>query len=334
MSKIGKSNSPPDSAKLNVKDHSLLGPKLSIQTRYPHLPPPAQEFTPTDPAARWTTSPKSTNSLTSRRSWREHSPGTLKSRSERGLDDSVAHAAEGESLSDEASLHSLSMEDQPLRAALHGTKRRALSPPIEGSYMLRQDKHLPLRSPIESRSSDMTSAQPYNTRSISSTASSIQHSSCASSNLLCDTSSSMTSISSPSSVVKVMPEASKHPSLVIPSPAHEDLRRLVTPVDKAAGSPRQSVTPISARRKAEVTPSRIGNYYMCSCCPKKPRKFETQHQLRSVQSQSVNRSSNNTVGFMRMRSSTVVLTAAIDLKTRMKLNDTKIPKFRHLMAQW
>ncbi|KAJ9651942.1 hypothetical protein H2198_008805 [Neophaeococcomyces mojaviensis] len=205
-----------------------------------------------------------------------------RARSERDSYDSNMYTADAESLSDEASLRSLHMEDRPHRAVLHGTKRRALSPPIESNRAQRQDNYLPLRSPNIHGSQDSMPYQPYNARSLSSTASSTQHSSYASSNMISNPSSSMTSISSLSSIARMVPESSQHLSLPTSLPTQKNLSILVTPVEKPTGSSQQDVASLSiTTNKVRVAPSRIGNYYICSCCLKKPKRFETEDQLRA-----------------------------------------------------
>lgn len=248
-----------------------------------------------------------------------------RARSERDSYDSNMYTADAESLSDEASLRSLHMEDRPHRAVLHGTKRRALSPPIESNRAQRQDNYLPLRSPNIHGSQDSMPYQPYNARSLSSTASSTQHSSYASSNMISNPSSSMTSISSLSSIARMVPESSQHLSLPTSLPTQKNLSILVTPVEKPTGSSQQDVASLSiTTNKVRVAPSRIGNYYICSCCLKKPKRFETEDQLRFVHRRWSSQISNSIKGLTKTRSSTLVHTAIIVSKTRTRPSDTKI----------
>ena len=69
------------------------------------------------------------------------------------------------------------------------------------------------------------------------------------------------------------------------------------------------------------------HFFMCECCPKKPKKFETQEELRYVWSTKISliigRNSSN-LGLMSRRSSTTAHTVAIGSKTKMRPSVTRI----------
>jgi len=287
--KIGKSNSP-SLSKAKSGDHPS---KLSIQTKGPSLlARPAREASSWD---KYMTSPTSAVSPASRVGWREcsmdprspasestsystelepfprhvsarprvepmYSPEDTRTRSERGSYDSAYSAGDEHSF----------IEECPRLATHHGTKRRALSPPREAGHEQRQEplKRLQSRSDLQIAVAN----QPYKTGSLSSTASSNPYYSYASSNIL-SSASSMTSISSmdtslsrePSRQLFASPTSANSTSGVAILP----LRKAPEPLNKTAAQP-----DLGAR------PSRIGNHWICSCCPKKPRKFETEEQLR------------------------------------------------------
>lgn len=287
--KIGKSHSPSHS-KSRSGDHPS---KLSIETRGPKLQArPLHESSSWD---KYMTSPISAVSPASRLSWREYSmdprspaseaasydidpelfprymstrprvgttnsPEQNRTRSERGSCDSAYSAGDEHSFVDE----------RPRPPAYHGTKRRALSPPREAGSEQRNEplKRLQSRSDLQGA----TASQQYDAGSLSSTASSNLYHSNASSNML-SSASSMTSMSSMDTPLSRQPSrqlfASSTSTNSTSGVAILPLRRAPEPANKTHVHP-----------DLRAGPSGIGNRWICSCCPKKPRKFESEEQLR------------------------------------------------------
>lgn len=282
--KIGKSHSPSHSK----SDSGDQTSKLSIQTRGPNLQTrPIQESSSWD---KYMTSPSSAVSSANRFSWREynmdprtpvfestsygidpelttkprtgstHSPENNKTRSERGSYDSAYSA------SDEHSF----IDDKPRPAAYHGIKRRALSPPHQAGHEQGQEplKRLQSRPDLQATAAN----QPFKASSLSSSASSNNYHSYTSSNML-SSASSMTSISSMDTPLSREPSRQLFSS---PTSANSTSGVAILPLRRAPELANK--IPIQADLRAE--PSRIGNYWMCACCPKKPRKFDNEEQLR------------------------------------------------------
>lgn len=309
LSKIGKFDSPPRHLVGNPADRKPINPKLSIQTTgSTYLARPAQDSTSSlDPVTRWLPSPTSTASPNFRNTRREYSmrtqsPSTstshsqgvesdpvapcssrsrlqptsdfrtqdTRSRSERGSCDSASFT-EPENLEDEGRCPSTTIAERPRPVVYHGTKRRALSPPQEIWHDQEDEPLLSAKIP-----GSMSVHQSQRVGSLSSTASSYNYPSYASSSMLSNV-SSLTSIST------------------MDTPISRDSRQLFSS-PQSASSPGAALLPFrkppdaTASRlagtapgsvEARALPTRIGNHYICACCPKKPKKFETEEQLRA-----------------------------------------------------
>lgn len=177
------------------------------------------------------------------------------------------------------------------RSTKQGMKRRARSPP---SDVARDDKS-PSRGTLSadlfpkihttvSMRSPVSRYQPKH-GSVSSTSSSVRQNSYASSIALSVAGSSMTSISSferqspldpsqPAYITSAHPVSSPATSIA-PSRAQPSQTLLDTQ------SPLGKIPNHSAMSEPRLPPAtRIGNYLICECCPKKPKKFETEEALR------------------------------------------------------
>ena len=291
--RIGKSHSPGRSRSDLVDHHPS---KLSIQTGGPAF----QTHHVYDPSSRDIpfTSPTSAVSPASRYSWHEYSmdsrtpasesnsysvdhdstqrtmltrprlespytPADSRTRSERGSYDSAYSGGDDWSTIEERS--------RPLTC--HGTKRRALSPPRETGYQSRQEplKRLHSRPDLQATATN----QPYKAGSLSSTASSSYHYSYVSSTML-SSASSMTSMSSLDTPLSREPSRQLFSS---PASANGASGVAILPLRRAP----EAANPILAQADLRAAPSRIGSYWICSCCPKKPRKFTSEEHLRCVQ---------------------------------------------------
>jgi hypothetical protein len=175
------------------------------------------------------------------------------------------------------------------RSSKQGMKRRAPSPP---SDLARDDKS-PSRGTASAElfSKGNTSARSPISRyqpkhgSVSSTSSSIRHNSYASSVAFSVAGSSMTSISSferqspldptqPAYITSAHPVASPATSV-----AQSRSQPLQSPLDTQSPLGKMSIQ--SVMKDARLPPNaRIGNYFICDCCPKKPKKFDTEEELR------------------------------------------------------
>ncbi|KAJ9612441.1 hypothetical protein H2200_004038 [Cladophialophora chaetospira] len=183
------------------------------------------------------------------------------------------------------------------RSSKQGMKRRAGSPP---SAVARDDKspsrgsasaemfHQKVHPIASARSPGSKYYQPKH-GSVSSTASSVRHNSYASSIALSITGSSMTSISSferqspldpasqPAYIASAQPISSPAtsiaPSRVQPTQSALDIK---PPIRKFS-----THTSMTDSRYPPAT--RVGNYFICDCCPKKPKKFDSQDELRAHQ---------------------------------------------------
>ena len=177
------------------------------------------------------------------------------------------------------------------KASRQGMKRRALSPPSEvarddksSAYPLELSTKMSGSNPARSPAAAYRPHPAYG--SMSSTASSIRQSSYASSFAPSLAGSSLTSISSydrnsPSDPSHIPFITSAHP---VSSPATS-----IAPSRKQTfqQSPRDVQNPArtmsvqtAVSESRPPTASRIGSYYICDCCPKKPKKFDTEDELR------------------------------------------------------
>lgn len=179
------------------------------------------------------------------------------------------------------------------RSSKQGMKRRAGSPP---SDVARDDKspsrgsasvdlfHNKVHATASARSPVSRYYQPKH-GSVSSTASSVRQNSYASSVALSIAGSSMTSISSferqspldpgsqPAYITSAQPISSPA-TLIAPSRPQPNQSLDTKP-------PVRRITTQSTMNDPRLPPAtRVGNYYICDCCPKKPKKFDTEDELR------------------------------------------------------
>ena len=224
---------------------------------------------------------------------------SIASRSQRGSYDQVMFSeAEPESQTEDSNGVSLGEPHRLLerQASRQGLKRRALSPPTE---MARDDKAhaYPAELFQKSSSSHPTNRSPasiYRAQptygSVSSTASSIRQSSYPSSFAPSLAGSSLTSISSfdrqsPSDHTHPHASITSAPPVLSPATAIAPSRKAFhlqqSPQESHAISRKMSIhTAVNETRPPTAT--RIGPYWMCDCCPKKPKKFESEEELRYV----------------------------------------------------
>jgi len=176
------------------------------------------------------------------------------------------------------------------RPSKQGMKRRARSPPPDVS---RDDKSPSRGTPAElfqkinAASYTRSPVSRYQPKhgSVSSTSSSVRHNSYASSIALSIAASSMTSVSSFDRLSPLDPNQPAYITSALPvsSPATSiaPSRNLPTQLPLDAQSPVQKMSLQSAVNDSRLPPAtRIGNYFMCDCCPKKPRKFDSEQELR------------------------------------------------------
>lgn len=178
------------------------------------------------------------------------------------------------------------------RSSKQGMKRRARSPPD----VSRDDKSPSRGTPSEPSQklgagsythSPISRYQQPKHGSVSSTSSSVRHNSYASSIALSIAGSSMTSISSFDRLSPLDPSQPAYITSTLPvsSPATSiaPSRNLPTQTPLDAHSPIRKMSLQSAVNETRLPPAtRIGNYFMCDCCPKKPKKFDTEEELRCV----------------------------------------------------
>ncbi|RVX69403.1 hypothetical protein B0A52_06999 [Exophiala mesophila] len=179
-----------------------------------------------------------------------------------------------------------------------GLKRRARSPP---SDMLQDDKTpqssslmadmLPLANTSSLPRSPIVRHQ-VKYGSVSSTSSSVRHNSYASSVAPSVAGSSMTSISSlerqsPLDPVQSTYLASAH-LIASPVTSAAPARNLLS--QSSHQSPTEATSPGcnmsshgNTSESRHTSAKRFGNHFMCECCPKKPKKFDTEEDLRSHQ---------------------------------------------------
>ena len=180
------------------------------------------------------------------------------------------------------------------RASKQGMKRRAMSPPSE---MARDDKPAAYSTELFQKTSGPNPARspasayrPSPTYgSVSSATSSIRHNSYTSSFAPSLTGSSLTSISSyerQSPSDPIQPHQFVTSAHLVSSPATSIAPSRKPPVhnpsaDSKAISRKMSIqTAVNEPRSAPAT--RIGSFYMCDCCPKKPKRFDSETELRYV----------------------------------------------------
>jgi hypothetical protein len=215
---------------------------------------------------------------------------SVDSRSHRGSYDQAMFGTERELSPDE---HSISSDRYFSR---HGTKRRAISPPqdaIRGdkSPAYTNDLHQKIPGPNPTRSPLLPQRIQPGYGSVSSASSSIRHNSYASSFAPSIAASSMTSVSS---LERNSPCDTGHAHGFITSAGPVSSPATSIPPPKTGPTPQAAQDIKSNARKislktvtngtASVPVSKIGSYYICECCPKKPRKFETEQDFRQVMS--------------------------------------------------
>jgi hypothetical protein len=253
----------------------VLDPELFVQHRAHALPPLGDNVTINDEV-----------SSVGARSYRSsYDPGIF-TETESDMAGEDGNAFRNLNLSD-------SQEQQVgLRGSKQGMKRRAGSPP---SDVARDDKspsrgstsaepfHHKSYTNLSARSPVSRSYQPKH-GSVSSTASSVRHNSYASSVTLSIAGSSMTSISSferqspldltsqPAYITSAHPVSATSiaPSRTQPNP---------TPLDTKP--PVRKLSTHAVMSDSRLPPAtRVGNYFLCDCCPKKPKKFDREDELR------------------------------------------------------
>ena len=182
------------------------------------------------------------------------------------------------------------------RSSKQGMKRRAGSPP---SGVARDDKspsrglasaepsHQKLYTIASARSPVSRYYQPKH-GSVSSTASSVRHNSYASSIALSIAGSSMTSISSFERQSPLDPAAQpaylasvQHISSPATSIASCRIPPTHSPLDTKPPVRQISTQPVMTDSRPPPA-TRVGNYFLCECCPKKPKKFDREDELRYV----------------------------------------------------
>ena len=179
-----------------------------------------------------------------------------------------------------------------------GMKRRALSPPAEAS---REDKALSYTADTYQKQSATTNyprspipRQDPSHGSVSSASSaSLRNNSYASSLGLSITGSSMTSVSSlethsPGAISPLSEFGPTKDSPYITTVSLNPSQSSITPARPHQQN--RDSKPVSTARKMSIqsavnhtrhsNASRIGGQFMCECCPKKPKKFESEEELR------------------------------------------------------
>ena len=180
-----------------------------------------------------------------------------------------------------------------------GMKRRALSPPAEAS---REDKALLYTADTYQKQSatpnyprSPISRQDPSHGSVSSVSSaSLRNNSYASSLGLSVAGSSMTSVSSldthsPGAISPLSEFVPQKDSLYVTSVSLNPSQSAITPARSSHQQTRDS-KPVSTARKMSIqsavnqtkqsSASRIAGQFICECCPKKPKKFESEEELR------------------------------------------------------
>lgn len=171
-------------------------------------------------------------------------------------------------------------------------RRRGQSPPTD---LVRDDKVPAHSNEPHHRVTVNFAARSPNTQflkygSVSSTASSVRPESYTSSAGLSAAGSSMTSISSfpghsPARLSPSLeaPQDSPDVASVAPSKPVLSITTSKPTSDKASqeGRPPQTTSKMSIQLPGdEFRPTRLTGHYICDCCPKKPKKFDTESELR------------------------------------------------------
>jgi hypothetical protein len=177
-----------------------------------------------------------------------------------------------------------------------GMKRRALSPPTD---TVRDDKVPAHSSEPHHRATTNFAARSPNTQylkygSVSSTASSVRPESYASSAALSAAGSSMTSISSfpghsPARLSPSIEARQDSPYVASLAPSKPVLSITTSKKLQERASFEGRAPPNNTSRMSTQTPAdesrpaaanRLTGHYICECCPKKPKKFDTESELR------------------------------------------------------
>ncbi|EXJ80192.1 hypothetical protein A1O1_08334 [Capronia coronata CBS 617.96] len=181
-----------------------------------------------------------------------------------------------------------SQQQTSRRSSQLGTKRRARSPPSDAA---REDKS-PLHGNLVSEQFPRMQTALYRLEhgSVSSTSSSVRQNSYASSAAISVARSSMTSISSFDRQSPMDPYQTTYLTSIhtVSSPATSTApsrpHPLQSPLEAKSSFPAMSIqSAINDSRMPLPPATRIGNYFICDCCPKKPRKYDTEEELRAHQ---------------------------------------------------
>lgn len=236
--------------------------------------------------------------------YEEAAAASFTNRSHRGSYD-LAGSTESDMAGEEGgAFRNLSLGDSQMvvverRSSKQGVKRRA------PSDVAREDRS-PSRAPelfpkLNTATPGRSPVNRYQTKhgSVSSTTSSARHNSYASSVALSVAGSSMTSISSferhspldpsqPSPYITSAPPvsspatsmAASRPPAAPPAAATAPLLPPPPPTpDNTSAARPMSIQTVT--NDARLPPAnRVGNYFICNCCPKKPKKFDTEEELR------------------------------------------------------
>ncbi|KAK5096677.1 hypothetical protein LTS08_007550 [Lithohypha guttulata] len=215
-----------------------------------------------------------------------------RTRSQRGSYDSATSMSDARSTGDEPAFSRLRLNEQANEMTLHyGTKRRAISPPTADARSGRAEHGLArLQTTDMMPSTSLFSS--HHVGSITSNATTTDSDSTTSSFLVSDR-SSLTSVSSSS--ISLMPGASgsregrKTSQIYLKD--SQDANPLCTNLSDRPSAAVVSLQKHDSRsfvggtllqatvNDSRTVPSRIGGHYLCACCPKKPKKFDTEQQL-------------------------------------------------------
>lgn len=200
----------------------------------------------------------------------------MRNRSERGSYDSVMTSTETDILVDDAAFGNFEVDERPRAKSVHqGTKKRPLLATERQTMNAIPSAHDPR---LQSRIKLSHDASPAKSEAPSSAISSTPSSSIAS-HYYASHHSSYTSLSSTGTsfgqnIASRVEEDSRLPS--VPLFSQKQMGRIDIPTSstpEASGLIRSADTPPDHRR--------IGNYFLCSCCPKKPRRFDTEEHLKA-----------------------------------------------------
>lgn len=252
-------------------------------------------------------------------------------------------------------LHMLNIDDAYRdRERDRGQKRRASSPPEDGVVPLATDMFRRRDMNGLSRGSPTPRLTPIPQSSVSSVSSTGRS---ATSYSCMTTASSITSMGSfdrrsPNGPSPISPDspytasvslgglsrrASNGRGVAVQQPHQSTLSELSAPAqgNRALASPRRAGDP--PKPNGGLLAAKMQGFFMCECCPKKPKKFETQEELRYVKNTLLHAFTLSSSGFAessvcsadclvvhtRPRSSTSVHFAAVASRTRTRRNDTK-----------